>query len=123
MSVILPPSCLRLCFLVIVKCTYIHGCWCYIQAFKEVSKKSKSLPGLTDYTNDQLFFISFAQVTRAMCIKLHVAIISYYIYFGAKMCIIYAYTAHLSYCVLLHLHNTVVVFIYNSGIVCFECLY
>jgi predicted metalloendopeptidase len=34
-------------------------------AFKKVSHKSEKLPGLTDYSNDQLFFIGFSQVHKA----------------------------------------------------------
>ena len=36
--------------------------WFHIQAYRKVAGKSKLLPGLTDYTNDQLFFIAFGQV-------------------------------------------------------------
>ena len=35
------------------------------QAFKKVSHKSEKLPGLTDYSDDQLFFIGFSQVHKA----------------------------------------------------------
>ena len=35
---------------------------CMLQAYKKVSHKDQPLPGLTDFTNDQLFFIAFGQV-------------------------------------------------------------
>ena len=35
-----------------------------LQAYKKVADDSKSLPGLTDYTSDQLFFIAFSQVSN-----------------------------------------------------------
>ena len=57
---------------------YEHTClkdnWCSysLQAFKKVSHKSEKLPGLTDYSDDQLFFIGFSQVNETFmkCQKL-----------------------------------------------------
>ena len=59
------PACLHIsthvyyvaCFMAFNK-----SCICLSQAYKKVADDSKSLPGLSDYTNDQLFFIAFAQV-------------------------------------------------------------
>ena len=38
----------------------------HMQAYRRVAGKSKMLPGLSDYTNDQLFFIAFGQVLGNM---------------------------------------------------------
>ena len=39
-----------------------------MQAYRKVAEKSKRMPGLTKYTNDQLFFIAFGQVLEKLAI-------------------------------------------------------
>ena len=40
------------------------------KAYKRVAGKTKKLPGLTKYTDDQLFFIGFGQVRTLLCVLL-----------------------------------------------------